>query len=109
MDTSPVELTATERSRVAAPLAHAWTLPPRMYTSPTVFDRERDAIFSQDWLCVARVEQLPDRGDYLTIEVLDQPMVLALSTKGDIVALSNVCLDRAIPLIDLPGNGRYLT
>ncbi len=109
MDTSPVDLTATERSRVAAPLAHAWTLPPRMYTSPSVFARERQAIFAQDWLCVARVEQLPDAGDHLNIDVLDQPMVLARRTEGDIVALSNVCLHRAMPLIDQPGSGRYLT
>jgi len=38
-------------------------------TSPEFYELEREAIFKRAWLNVARVEELPRTGSYLTKEI----------------------------------------
>lgn len=102
-------LTSDERERVLAPLQQAWTLPPRAYTDPAVFEREVEAIFAQEWVCVARAEQIADVGDYVCVDLVDQPLVLTRAEDGTIHALSRICLHRAMPLVHGSGNARRLT
>ncbi|MCP5026971.1 MAG: aromatic ring-hydroxylating dioxygenase subunit alpha [Actinomycetia bacterium] len=101
-------LTNIEQLRVRAPPAEAWTLPPRAYTDPAVFDAEVEAIFRRDWICVARAEQVAEPGDQFAVELLDHPLVLTRDRDGTIRALSNVCRHRAMPLVEQSHNGRYL-
>ena len=101
-------LTATERERVTAALVHASTLPPRAYTDPAVWAREADAIFRRDWVCVARAEQVPSPGDYVAVDLLDQPVIVIRGDDGTIRALSNVCLHRAMPLVSGTGSTRWI-
>jgi len=92
--------------RVREPLERAWTLPPDAYTDPAVFRAEVRGIFGADWLCVARQDQLPEAGDYVCVDVLDQPIVLVRGGDGALRALSRVCLHRAMPLVEGSGNAR---
>ena len=62
-------LTDEEISRIRAPLEQSWTLPPAAYTDPAFWVREQEAIFARDWLCVARVDQIPNPGDYLSADL----------------------------------------
>jgi nitrite reductase/ring-hydroxylating ferredoxin subunit len=101
-------LTATEHERVTATLAHASTLPPRAYTDPAVWVRETDAIFRRDWVCVARADQAPNPGDYVAVDLLDQPVIVIRGDDGTIRALSNVCLHRAMPLVSGTGSARWI-
>jgi phenylpropionate dioxygenase-like ring-hydroxylating dioxygenase large terminal subunit len=97
-------LTKDEVDRATASLESAWTLPPKAYISPDVFELERVKIFSNAWLCVAREEQLPNPGDYLSLDLIDQPVVLTRDRAGTLRALSRVCLHRAMPLVEGTGN-----
>jgi nitrite reductase/ring-hydroxylating ferredoxin subunit len=101
-------LTATERERVTTTLAHASTLPPLAYTDPTVWAREADAIFRHDWVCVARADQVPEPGDHVAVDLLDQPVIVIRGDDGRIRALSNVCLHRAMPLVTGAGSTRWI-
>ncbi len=101
-------MTDIERSRVVAPLERAWTLPPRAYTEPAVFEREVEAIFRRDWVCVARTEQISEPGRYLTVDVIDQPVVVTRDRDGTLRAMSNVCLHRAMPLVEGAGATRWM-
>ncbi len=101
-------LTEDEHRRVVAPLEQAWTLPPRAYTDPAVWAAEVERIFRRQWIGVARVEQLAAAGSQLAVDVAGQPIVLT----GDgetIRALANVCLHRAMPLVEGAATGRHLT
>jgi hypothetical protein len=60
----------TEWDRVVAPLERAWTLPPQAYTDERVFAAEVDRIFNRDWVCVGRVDQVAEPGDYLCVDLL---------------------------------------
>jgi len=101
-------LEADQLARVAASLPSAWTLPPTAYTDPSVWRHEVDTIFRRDWVCVARASQLPEPGDYVAVELIDQPVLLMRQDDGTIRALSNVCLHRSMPLVSGTGSARWI-
>lgn len=93
-----------ELIKLAAPLEEAWTLPPAAYTDSSIFQLEQENIFSKDWICVARVEQLPAKGDFMSIDLFQQPIVLVRTNDDEIKALSRVCLHRAMPVCEGSGH-----
>lgn len=58
------------------PLRQAGPLPAWCYTNQEWYERELDAIFRKEWLCVGRVEQIPNSGDYFSIELINQPLIV---------------------------------
>ena len=102
-------LSREEIDRVAAPLEGAWTLPPKVYTDAEFFQREIETVFCQNWICVGRVEQLPNPGDYMCIDLLTQPIVVTHDHSGSLHAFSRVCLHRAMPVAEGKGNATRFT
>lgn len=96
----------TTRDRITAPLSSAWTLPPAAYTEPDVFDEEAKKLFRRDWICVAREEQVPDKGSYLSVDLPGVPLVLSRDLEGTLHALSRICIHRAMPLVEGRGSAR---
>ena len=101
-------LDATELARVAAPLPSAWTLPPLAYTDPSVWDRELSSIFRRDWICVARSSQVSKPGDYVAVDLVDQPVLVTRDDDDTLRAMSNVCLHRSMPLASGSGSARWI-
>lgn len=93
-----------------APVREAISLPPDCYASPEFFEFEKDVIFGREWLCMGRVEQIPNPGDYFSIEIANEPLVVVRKHDGSISVLSAVCQHRgAIIGEEGTGNcGRYL-
>ena len=79
-------------------------LPPALYTSDEFFDFERDAVFGHDWLCVGRVDQIPNPGDYLTITLVDEPLIVTRHKDGSIRVLSAVCRHRGMVVAEGSGH-----
>ncbi len=108
MDLIPlIDQTALERVR--KPLEDAWTLPPESYINAEIFDAEVDNIFLKDWICVGHTSQIAQPGDYRAIEVCGRPIVITRDNSGEIHALSNVCVHRAMPVAQGCGNAKTLT
>ncbi len=99
----------TELNRVREPLERAWTLPPAAYTDARVFSAEAAELFNREWICVARVDQVAAPGDYLSVDLVEQPIVITRDFSGVLHALSRICLHRAMPVIEGAGNTRRLT
>ena len=89
---------------VSVPFEQARAMPPAVYTSGDFLKRELSDVFSQDWFCVGRASALGKRGDYLTLELAGQPIIVIRDRDGTIQALSNVCLHRMSTLLDGRGN-----
>ena len=71
---------------------------PREYVcSNEVFDRETEAIFSTQWLCVARVSEL--KNGLLPIEFEKHKIVIAQSKSSDVKAFRNFCRHRGSQLV----------
>src|SRR5262245_9655307 len=86
------------------PLDRAHHVPGFIYDSPEVFAREKERIFMKDWLCVAREEEIPRPGDYLTFRVMGEPAVVVRDATGTIHALANVCVHRGVEVAVGHGN-----
>lgn len=103
-DDTPIS--ALDLERVTAPLPNATTLPPLAYTDPVVFAAECREVFYKEWICVAREEQIPDPGDYLTFDLVDQPLVVVRQEDGSVGVMSSICPHRAMPVVEGFGNTR---
>jgi len=93
------ELNAEVRFAAGLPLAKAVTLPREIYTDPTYFRYEAEAVLKSDWICVAHVSQLKDPGSYVALTLLDEPIVVLRGTDGAIRVLSRVCPHRAADIM----------
>ncbi|WP_107656182.1 aromatic ring-hydroxylating oxygenase subunit alpha [Nocardia suismassiliense] len=83
----------------------ALTLPPSAYTSPELWEMERERIFNRCWYLVAHVDQLATTGDYVAVSIAGEPVVVTRA-KGDALhAMSPICRHRLMPLVE-SGTGR---
>ncbi|MEE8046251.1 MAG: SRPBCC family protein [Dehalococcoidia bacterium] len=80
------------------------TLPKHFYTDSEVFEYEKGAIFRREWLPVARFDQLPNSGDYLTYDLFGDEIVVIRDTSGTVNAFSNVCLHRGCAILQDRGH-----
>ena len=102
-------LDQTELSRVREPLERAWTLPPKAYTDHRVFEAEVEGIFNREWVCVGRADQVAEPGDFMSVDLISQPIVITRDRSGELHALSRVCVHRGMPVTEGSGNTRLLT
>jgi choline monooxygenase len=91
---------------VRRPLQQASTLPGWCYVSPDWYQREVETIFSKDWLCVGRVEQIPKPGDFFSIEVVGQPLIVVRDEAGQVRVHSAVCRHRGAVITENAGHCR---
>lgn len=91
---SPVPLWEMQPS--TGDFADAVTLPPDCYTSEEFFRFEMDAVFGHEWLCVGRADQVPNPGDYFTITMAGEPLIVVRNEAGDVNVMSSICRHRAM-------------
>jgi len=87
-----------------ADVSKAATLPPEIYTDAAFLDFEADALFMKEWLCVGRAERIPEVGDWFTVNIVGEPIVVARDKQGDVRAMSAVCQHRAMQVCEGQGN-----
>ncbi len=105
--TMPTVLTTELRTSLDASITDvgsAATLPPAIYTSPEFLDFETEALFMKEWLCVGRAERIPEVGDWFTVTIVDEPLIIARDKAGAVRAMSAVCQHRAMQVCDGQGN-----
>src|SRR5690348_493689 len=61
------------------------------FTDPDIFELEMKYIFEGNWIYLAHESQLPNNGDYLTVYMGRQPVVLTRDKTGQLHALINAC------------------
>ena len=94
---------------VDMPETSCFSLPPDAYLSPDLNTLEVRAIFECSWLCVGREEYAPRPGDYYTMDVMGEPVVIVRGTDGIVRALNTACRHRAMPVVTGRGNaGRFV-
>ena len=84
------------------PLGRATTLPPETYTSEAFFQLEVERVFRREWLVIGHVSQLRAVGDYFTIDLLGE-MIVVVRAADRIRALSRICLHRWATLVNGAG------
>jgi Rieske 2Fe-2S family protein len=75
------------------------TLPRDSYLSPEAFAREKERIFCREWFCVGRVDEVPEPGDYLLVEIAGERLLLVRDHEGLFRAHYNLCRHRGSELV----------
>lgn len=75
-------------------------LPASIYTDPERFRREMDLIFKRVPLMVAMAAELPNAGDYKTMDMLGLPLLIVRGADGVARTFLNVCTHRGAPLAE---------
>ena len=86
----------------------AWGMPAGFYTSPEFLEIEVDELFRREWLCIGRVEEAAAPGDYWTVDLLGEPLLVARAGDGRLRVFSNVCRHRGMPVAGGRGNAKHL-
>ncbi len=90
------------------PFEQAHAMPKSVYTSTDFLEQEIENIFKKDWFCAGRASSLPNPGDYTTLELAGQPIMVIRDRDGNLRAQSNVCLHRMSTLLTGRGNTRSI-
>jgi phenylpropionate dioxygenase-like ring-hydroxylating dioxygenase large terminal subunit len=88
----------------ALPADPPMTMPGAFYTCPERFADETRGVLRRSWHCVGRVDEVAEPGDFFTVQILNEPIIVVRGADGEIRALSNVCRHRGMPLAE--GRGR---
>ncbi len=99
MKPSVKELCRDIAETAALPLKESITLPRQVYTDPDFFEHEVETVLKRGWLTVAHVSQLKAPGDYLNLELLDEPLTVIRGKDDVIRVLSRVCPHRAMDVM----------
>jgi phenylpropionate dioxygenase-like ring-hydroxylating dioxygenase large terminal subunit len=102
---SPIE---ELRANVAEPFERARAMPKSVYTSAEFLAQEMEHIFARDWLCAGRVDALPNPGDYMTMQIAGEPVIILRDRDGVLRGLSNVCRHRMSTLLEGRGTVRSI-
>ena len=90
--------------KVKHPLADSLTLPPLCYGDEKWLERERQRLFSRNWIAVGREDRWRRAGDYATFDLAGVPLVVMRDNHGRLRAWANSCRHRGMKL--LAGEGR---
>ena len=82
------------------------SLPSGWYYEPAQYARELEAVWYRDWVCVGRVEDLREAGDYFVAAVGDESLVVTRDREGRPRAFHNTCRHRGSRLCTTP-RGRF--
>jgi glycine betaine catabolism A len=85
-------------SIVSLPPSLRPTLPGRLYTDPEVFAREQRDIFETMWFCVVRSSEIGRAGQFRTVPVGRESVLVTRSRDGLARAFLNVCRHRGATL-----------
>lgn len=75
-------------------------LPGVFYTSSELFEWEKAGVLRRGWHCLGRVDEVPEPGDYFTVQLLNEPLIVVRGDDDQVRVLANVCRHRGMPLAE---------
>jgi phenylpropionate dioxygenase-like ring-hydroxylating dioxygenase large terminal subunit len=64
------------------------------YCDPTFFEHELQRLLKQHWQCVGHQSQVPNAGDFFTVDIFEESLIIVRGQDGELRALLNVCRHR---------------
>lgn len=81
-------------------------LPAECYRDAAFFALERERVLRPGWHAVARHDQLPEVGDYASVDLCGEPLLMVRDETREFRVFSRVCRHRAHPVVEGRGNAR---
>lgn len=76
------------------------------YTSSAFAKLEEERLWPRAWQVACRAEEIPNVGDYVTYDIVDESIIVVRSAPDKIEAFFNVCQHRGRRLTEGDGNAR---
>lgn len=83
-------------------LENASTIPAPWYLDERVAELERQRVFGGTWIAVGRTDQVSAPGQFFTVELGGEPLVIVRGTDGELRAFFNVCRHHAAAVVNVP-------
>ena len=76
-----------------------------VYIDPEVFQLEMERLWSRTWIYVGHTSQVPQPGDFITVDIAAKPVILVRHTDGKVRVLMNRCAHKGTKVVyDIAGN-----
>ena len=75
-----------------------------MYHDPDIHELELERLFRGEWICIGRLAEMPEHGDYICRDIIDSPVFVVRQRDGLVKAFANVCLHRSASLLQGQGH-----
>lgn len=86
----------------------AWSMPASYYADPGILALEKEHLFGKEWICIGRVEEIPEPGDSMAFTLCEEPLVAVRGDDRRIRVFSNVCRHRGAILVEGKGRGKRI-
>ena len=73
-----------------------------LYTDAEVFQLEMERLWARTWIYVGHASQIPNAGDFLTLDVAAQPVIVVRHSDGSIRVLLNRCAHKGTKVVYAP-------
>lgn len=83
-----------DMSRLLTERLRNYSLPQPLYNDPFMFRVDMEEIFQKEWLFVGMTCEVPNKGDYMTVEIGQNPVLIVRDRDGLVQAYHNVCRHR---------------
>ncbi len=65
-----------------------------------------ERIFRKEWLCLGRVDEVERPGDFMSVDLLGEPLLVVRDAGGEVRVLSRVCRHRGMLVVSGAGHAR---
>jgi benzoate/toluate 1,2-dioxygenase subunit alpha len=80
-----------------------------LYVHPEIFQLEMERLWSRTWVYAGHTSQVREPGDYITVDVALNPLIVVRHTDGSVRVLRNRCAHKGSKLVgDAAGNAGKL-
>jgi phenylpropionate dioxygenase-like ring-hydroxylating dioxygenase large terminal subunit len=90
----------SNRDPDAATHADEVSLPGWAYRDAEFLEAEKECVFAASWQIICHLNDIPNPGDYHTLDFLGEPLVAVRGLDGAVRAFFNVCRHRAARMLD---------
>jgi phenylpropionate dioxygenase-like ring-hydroxylating dioxygenase large terminal subunit len=73
-----------------------------VYTDAEVFQLEMERLWSRTWIYVGHTSQIPNAGDFLTLDVATQPVIVVRHSDDSVRVLLNRCAHKGTKVVYAP-------
>src|SRR5512139_3093869 len=95
-------LAEIERYRPDLPLAEACTPPASWYIDPRFLELELETTFANTWQYACRLDQVREPGQFVTLELAGEPLLVVRGNDGVLRGFFNVCRHHAAAVLTDP-------
>ena len=91
---SSIEQAREEMAKMLEERDPNYTLPQPFYNDPFMFRADMEEIFEKEWLFVGMTSEISTKGEYFTVEIGKNPVLIVRGANGEVNAFHNMCRHR---------------